>query len=77
MQVEIRIWRENGHVLVRNDKLHINTFGDTLEEALENFHEAYLVATDRPLKPKNARPNVQFVFSYPLSKQAQKVAIPA
>ena len=45
MRLKIRIWKEGKNILVRNDKFHINTFGKNLEEALENFREAFLMAT--------------------------------
>lgn len=68
MPVEIKIWREKNRVLVRNDAYHINTFGKTLEEALENFHEAFLVAIEPNAKPDKRNQKIEFVFSYPLAK---------
>ena len=46
MLVEVKIKKAGKKVLIRSDKYHINTFGKNLDEALKNFREAFLVATD-------------------------------
>ncbi|MBI4044147.1 MAG: hypothetical protein HY392_00385 [Candidatus Diapherotrites archaeon] len=44
--VRIKIWKEGKNIIVRNDDFHINTYGENLDEALENFHEAYLLTIE-------------------------------
>jgi len=43
MLVSIKISKEKGNILIRNEQYHINTFGKNLNEALANFREALLL----------------------------------
>lgn len=42
----LKLWKEDNRSLIRNHEHRINTFGNNLEEALNNFYEAYSLNTE-------------------------------
>ncbi len=74
MNVKVKVWRHENQVLVRNDKYHINTFGDTLEEALENFKEALEMNLE---DEKLGSDKVNIVLSYPMQTRIRARAVKA
>ena len=68
--VEIKVWRDGRHIVVRNDAFHINTFGKSLEEALKNFHEALTLALENRKETKAK--HVSFVLPYPIENKSIK-----
>lgn len=75
MQVEIQVWKEGHKVLVRNERFHINTFGKTLEEALENFYDALLLNLEDGNFKKEDITQIRLVLSYPIPEKKKIVAI--
>lgn len=77
MQVSIKVWREGGNVLVRNDRFHINTYGRNLDEALENFHDAFLMALEEHNELKGQKHELQLtlLMPYPIESQRKEIEI--
>ncbi len=66
MLLELKIWKEGKKVLIRNDRYHINTYGATLEKALQNFHDAFLLAVEDNKELKEEKPvNLTLVMPIP------------
>ncbi len=77
MQVTIKVWREGKNVVVRNDRFHINTFGKNLEEALENFHDAFRLAIDgnKGLKDQKHDINLILQMNYPIERHSGQIEV--
>lgn len=72
MKLEITIRKEGNHVLIRNDRFHINTFGKNLKEALTNFQEALLLnLEDRELDGEK----MPLKIASSTSRTKQKIAV--
>jgi predicted RNase H-like HicB family nuclease len=71
MLIEVNVWKDGNSIVVRNDLFHINTFGATLEEALKNFHEAFLLNMEENKQAPMEIPaeNLTLVMQYPIQKQ--------
>lgn len=77
MQVTIKVWREGKNVVVRNDRFHINTFGKNLEEALENFHDAFRLAIEdnKGLKDQKHDINLILQMNYPIERHSGQIEV--
>lgn len=75
MLLELKIWKEGRNILIRNDKFHINTYGETLEKALQNFHEAFLLTVEdnKELREEKTPVNLTLVMPYPIEKHAHNI----
>jgi len=63
--VKIIVWKEGKNILIRNEEFHINTYGKNFEEALQNFHDAYVLNILGTEKTKPKLQNLTLVLDYP------------
>lgn len=77
MQVTIKVWREGKNIVVRNDRFHINTFGKNLEEALENFHDAFRLAIEdnKGLKGQKHEVDLILQMNFPIGRHTGQLEV--